>query len=85
MAQNDDGTIGLRRVGEAINAAADARQFLHSVKSTRDPVAGGIRNVGSGPETVDNVIDGRADTWWQPSPDDILDDWWFGIDLGRVV
>ena len=85
VAQNDDGTIGLQRVGEAINAAADARQFLHSVKSTRDPVAGGIRNVGSGPETVDNVIDGRADTWWQPSPDDILDDWWFGVDLGRMV
>jgi hypothetical protein len=85
VAQNDDGTIGLHRVGEAINAAADARQFLHVVKSSKEPVAGGIRNVGSGAATVENVIDGRADTWWQPSPDDILDDWWFGVDLGRVV
>jgi hypothetical protein len=85
VAQNDDGTIGLQRVGEAINAAADSRQFLHTVKSSKNPVSGGIRNVGSGAETVANVFDGQADTWWQPSADDALEDWWFGIDLGRVV
>ncbi|MDE0830803.1 MAG: hypothetical protein OSB03_16540, partial [Vicinamibacterales bacterium] len=85
VAQNDDGTIGLQRVGEAINAAADSRQFLHTVKSSKTPVSGGIRNVGSGAETVANVFDGQADTWWQPAADDALKDWWFGIDLGRVV
>ncbi|SVD53186.1 uncharacterized protein METZ01_LOCUS406040, partial [marine metagenome] len=82
---NDDGTVGLQRLGEDINAAVNAREFLHTVKSSRDPIPGGIRNVGSGAETIDNVIDGRADTWWQPAAVDIIDDWWFGVDLGRVV
>ncbi len=83
--QHDDGSIGLQRVGKAINAVADAQQFLHSVKSSKEPIAGGIRFVGSGAETAENILDGRVDTWWQPDGDDGLDDWWFGVDLGRMV
>ena len=85
VAQHDDGSIGLQRVGSAINAVSDARRFQHIVKSSKEPIPGGIRFARSGAETVENVIDGRVDTWWQPSQDDLIDDWWFGVDLGRMV
>lgn len=85
VVQHDDGTIGLQRVGKAINAVADAQQFRHIVKSSKEPIPGGIRFAGSGAETAEHVIDGRTDTWWQPATDDMVDDWWFGVDLGRMV
>ena len=85
LVQNEDGSIGLNRIDKSINAAANARDFLHTVKSTRDLVPGGIRFVASGQETADNLIDGREDTWWQPAQEDVIDDWWVEVDLGRMV
>ena len=85
VARYEDGSIGLQRIEKAINAVADAHEFKHVVKSSKEPVPGGIRFVGSGTETVENILDGRADTWWQPDQNDSLEDWWFGVDLGRMV
>lgn len=85
VVQHEDGSIGLQRVEKAINAVADAQEFRHIVKSSKQPIPGGIRFANSGAETTANVIDGRADTWWQPAADDALEDWWFGVDLGRMV
>jgi hypothetical protein len=85
VAQQDDGSIGLQRVGKAINAVTDARQFRHIVKSSREPIPGGVRFAFSAAESVENVIDGRTDTWWQPDPEDPIEDWWFEVDLGRMV
>ncbi len=85
LAQHEDGSISLRRVETEINAVADAQQFFHVVKSSREPIPGGVRSSHSAADAVKNVIDGRADTWWQPDPADGIDDWWFGVDLGRMV
>ena len=80
-----DGSISLSRADKNINAVANARDFNHIMKGPRDPVPGGIRVVGSGLASADNVIDGREDTWWEPSQDDLLDFWWIEVDLGRMV
>ncbi len=85
LAQYEDGSIGLSRVYKDIDAAADARDFLHVVKSSKEPIPGGIRVVGSGAATAANVIDGRVDTWWQPDPDAALQDRWVEVNLGRMV
>ncbi len=85
VVQGEDGSIGLQRISKAINAVADAREFRHQVKSSKEPVPGGIRFAYSGEETAENVIDGRADTWWQPEQEDDLEKWWIGVDLGRMV
>ena len=85
MAQNEDGSIGLERVDRKIDAVADAREFLHAVKRTKEPVPGGIYVVGTGAETADNIMDGRRDTWWQPDTVDVLEDWFIEVDLGRMV
>ena len=82
---NDGGSIGLSRVDKQINAAADARDFLHTVKGSKEPIPGGIRVVGSGQSTAAHVIDGRADTWWQPDPDAARQDRWVEVNLGRMV
>ncbi len=85
LVQNADGSIGLSRVDKKINAAADARDFLHTVKSGKQPIPGGIRVVGSGAATAAHVIDRRTDTWWQPDPDAARQDRWVEVDLGRMV
>jgi hypothetical protein len=85
LVQNEDGSIGLSRVDKQIDAAADARDFLHTVKSSKQPIPGGIRVVGSGEATAAHVIDGRTDTWWQPDPDAARQDRWVEVDLGRMV
>ncbi len=82
--QGDDGSITLNRTSREINASANAREFLHAVKSTRDLVPGGVR-VFSAAEMADNLIDQDPATWWQPSADDVLRDWWIEVDLGRMV
>ncbi|MFP6645843.1 MAG: gliding motility-associated C-terminal domain-containing protein [Candidatus Latescibacterota bacterium] len=85
LAQHEDGSIGLSRVDKLIDAAADARDFLHTIKSSKEPIPGGIRVVGSGAATAVHVIDGRTDTWWQPDPDAARQDRWVEVDLGRMV
>jgi hypothetical protein len=84
LAQNPDGSITLNRVEAVINAVENATEFEHVVKRTRDLVPGGVRGF-SNEADVGNLIDGRSDTYWQPSTEDPLDDWWIEIDLGRMV
>ena len=82
---SNTGNISLGRIDRNINAVANAREFSHAMKSTKDLVPGGIRIVGSGVETADNLIDGREDTWWEPAQEDRLAIWWIEVDLGRMV
>ncbi len=85
VVQNEDGSIGLGRINRSIDAVTAARDFRHVIKSSKDPVPGGIRLVGSGAESADNIIDGRKDTWWQPPQDHVIEDWFIEVDLGRMV
>ncbi len=41
------GDISLSRIDKNIDAVANARDFLHVIKGSRDPIPGGIRVVGS--------------------------------------
>ncbi len=79
----DDGSISLAWMRRNINAVADAAEFSHS--EGKKQVFGGIRTVNSNPQDAANIIDQDPSTWWQPSADDPLDDWWIEIDLGRPV
>ena len=85
VVRNEDGSVGLAWIDKHINAVANAREFTHKVKATKNPVPGGVRFVASNEEMADNLIDGQADTWWQPDQNDVIDDWWIEVDLGRMV
>jgi len=45
----------------------------------------GISRVGSNPATAANILDDDPTTFWEPNPQDPVDDWWIEVDLGRVV
>ena len=45
----------------------------------------GASRAGSNPELAKNLIDGDPTTFWEPNPDDPLNDWWVEISLGRTV
>ena len=85
VVQNEDGSISLAWINKEINAALNSRDFEHFIRSSKNPIPGGIRHIYSNEEMADNLIDGRTETWWQPSQDDVIDDWWIEVDLGRMV
>ena len=45
----------------------------------------GISRVGSNPEQAANILDGDPATFWEPAPEDPIEDWWVEVDLGRAV
>ena len=66
------------------NAAANASEFTHELVSGQE-MRGGAWKAGSNLATAGRVLDGRAQTFWQPDPDAPLEDWWIEINLGRAV
>ena len=79
-----DGRLRLRKFRKEINAVANAGDFHHATQE-RGEVTGGIWEAKSNPQTADFIIDGDLATFWQPDPDDALDQWSVQIDLGRPV
>ncbi len=80
----DTGQLRLKKFRKNTDVIANADQF--SYKSVaRDVVSGGLWEVLSNPATGDLVIDGDRSTYWQPDPDDVVEDWAIEIDLGRTV
>ena len=81
---DDQGYLRLTRFRTDINAVLDAPNFTHSTK-TRGEVRGGIWKANTNPDTAPRLIDGDAETYWQPAPDADLAEWEVDIDLGRPV
>ena len=71
---DEEGGLKPRFVHKNINACLDAGEF-----------GGGVRIAGSNSSDVANVMDGDMRTFWEPSRADLLRDWWFVIDLGRLA
>ena len=78
------GRLRLTKFRKEINAVANAGDFRHPTQE-RGEVTGGIWEAKSNPQTADLIIDGDLETFWQPDPDDALDQWSVQIDLGRPV
>ena len=79
-----DGRLRLTKFRKEINAVANAGDFRHPTQE-RGEVTGGIWEAKSNPQTADLIVDGDLATFWQPDPDDALDQWSVQIDLGRPV
>ena len=45
----------------------------------------GISRVGSNPQLAENILDGDPTTFWEPDPNDPIEQWWIEVDLGRAV
>ena len=78
---DEDGALKPREFHRDINATLNASDFLGADGKT----PGGIRGVGSNSRDAANVMDGDSTTYWEPSPNDPVRDWWVEINLGRAV
>jgi len=81
-----DGSISLAEYKGRYNAVSDVSQYAH-VLADQSMRTGGVHpdKVGSNPRTGFRVADGHYGTYWQPSPDDDVGDWWLEVDLGRAT
>ena len=80
---NDDGSIKPVRFEQPFNAAPSAPLFFHELKAGEQQ--GGVWKAGSNTADAASIIDDDPTTYWQPSQDDPVDNWWIEIDLGRMV
>ncbi|NKB68691.1 MAG: hypothetical protein GKR89_16630 [Candidatus Latescibacteria bacterium] len=78
-----DGTVEPRFLRREINAALNAAQFRYV--SEGDTLTGGIAGAGTNLGGAGPVVDGDPETFWEPSLDQPVEDWWVDIDLGRAV
>ena len=78
------GRLRLTKFRKEINAVANAGDFRHPTQE-RGEVSGGIWEAKSNPQTAALIVDGDVETFWQPDPDDALDQWSVQLDLGRPV
>lgn len=80
----DRGQLQLIKFRKDIDVVKNAHLFSYESKS-RGMVHGGIWEARSNPGTAEFIIDGNPTTYWQPDPNDSLEDWAIEIDLGRPV
>ena len=78
-----DGSLELGWYGGRTDPLDDMRQFEHATR-TQGVVSGGI-TAYSNQSWARRLHDDNASTWWQPDPDDGLENWWIHVDLGRIV
>ena len=71
---DDEGYVRPRLIRRDIEVVAEIAEF-----------GGGIRAAGSNPKDASNILDGDPETFWEPNPEDPLENWWVEIDLGRLV
>ena len=91
-----DGEVRARRIEKNTNAVFDIVDYLSfnppASLGSKDPaeivLADAVKG-GSNVADVVNLLDGDITTYWQPDPHsadrDLASQWWFVIDLGRVV
>ena len=80
---HDDGSIKPVRFEQPFNAAPSAPLFFHELKAGEQQ--GGVWKAGANTADAASIIDDDPTTYWQPSQDDPVDNWWIEIDLGRMV
>ncbi|NKB68209.1 MAG: hypothetical protein GKR89_14200 [Candidatus Latescibacteria bacterium] len=74
--------IEVKRFGKSFNAVANAGEFSSSIIGEY-----GLRFARAPSNQLQAGLAGDQDagTWWQPDPDDSVQQWWLEIDLGRSV
>lgn len=91
-----DGAVRSRRIQKNTNAVFDIVDYLRfnppaslGGKEPAEIVLADAVKGGSNVADVVNLLDGDLSTYWQPDPPagdrDLASQWWFVIDLGRVV
>ena len=75
---NIDSTMKMDVLGNPLTNTSGQQIFDYLVRP-------GVSRAGSNPHLAANIADGDPNTFWEPDPDDPLEEWWIEVDLGRVV
>ncbi len=75
---NVDSTLKVDVLGQPIQDAQ--KKFVYDYL-----VRPGVSRAGSNIEMAAHIVDGDPTTFWQPDPDDPIEQWWVEVDLGRAV
>ena len=89
-----EGTLDISASGEIApafvpkdhDAVTDIVQHLRRIAADPDntTILDAIE-AGSNKAAVANLFDGDETTYWEPDPDSPLRDWWFQVDMGRLI
>ena len=81
---NSDGSV-LPRFLRSDTDAVDIAASFYRVEAEGDTIYGGVSDAGSNVLSAVNAIDGSFYTYWEPSFEDSIENWYLEIDLGRTV
>lgn len=73
-----DSTVRVNDQGEILLDTQNKPIFDYAVRP-------GVSRVGSNPQMAKNIFDGDPNTYWEPDPNDPINQWWIEVDLARVV
>ena len=80
------GTVAPAFVPKDHNAVTDIVQHLR--RTAADPDKATLLDAieaGTNEAAVANLFDGDETTYWEPAADSPLRDWWFQVDMGRLI
>ena len=75
---NVDSTLKVDVLGQPIQDAQ--KKFVYDYL-----VRPGVSRAGSNIEMAAHIVDGDPTTFWEPDPNDPIEQWWVEVDLGRAV
>ena len=87
------GTLGISATGQvapvfvpkANNAVLDIVSHIRRANANPEATILDAIEAGSNQADVVNLFDGDETTFWEPDPDSPIQDWWFQVDLGRLI
>ena len=72
-------------VPKANNAVLDIVSHIRRANANPEATILDAIEAGSNQADVVNLFDGDETTYWEPDPDSPIQDWWFQVDLGRLI
>ena len=72
-------------VPKANNAVLDIVSHIRRASTNPEATILDAIEAGSNQADVVNLFDGDQTTYWEPDPDSPKQDWWFQVDLGRLI
>ena len=82
---DETGIVRPHFVPKNILATSDIAAFIKRGKDSEDATLRDALSAGTRAADLVHLLDGDLSTYWEPDPASPLRQWWFEIDLGRLV
>ena len=82
---DETGIVRPHFVPKNILATSDIAAFIKRGKDSEDATLRDALNSGTRAADLVHLFDGDLSTYWEPDPASPLRQWWFEVDLGRLV